>query len=150
MANIKSLQSCRSCCKKNQKIIISKDKGSHCEHRANNPVLYTVSQYHIDGDVITGSVDKCDFLLLNETKRNAYYIELKGSDVIHAIDQVMNTESLLKNQLSSYQSLYRIVYHTGTLGVNSSTINRWKEKCGLTKDKIPVAVVKQMRYEEKL
>lgn len=49
--------------------------------------------YHcvdVDGCTITDGA-KCDKLLLSEDEHDEYYVELKGVDVIHAIDQLEST-----------------------------------------------------------
>lgn len=66
-----------SLCSKNAKQIVSRDKGNPQYHKANNVSNSEVTHYQIDGKVIkTG--DRCDYLLMNETSKTAYLIELKG------------------------------------------------------------------------
>ncbi|MDE6963811.1 MAG: hypothetical protein K2P30_09305, partial [Lachnospiraceae bacterium] len=67
-----------------------------------------MTHYKIDGTVIkTGN--RCDYLLMNEQKRTAYLIELKGSDLVKAAEQLESTEKFLKKELSGYELQYRIV-----------------------------------------
>ena len=51
--------------------------------------------YQVDGDIIKGSAsDKCDKLVVAETEageRICVFVELKGSDVAHAIKQIDST-----------------------------------------------------------
>ena len=63
---------------------VSKDK--HCTHIGNNVNASYVEQYKVDGEVFPAGSgpERCDFLLLNENARTAYYIELKN-DVIKLI-----------------------------------------------------------------
>lgn len=82
-------------CKKNQKIIVSKDKRNPQKHIALNNDLNDVYHYKIDGGVITFGL-RCDYLLWNETKHHIYFIELKGSDIKHALDQIEETDNYLK------------------------------------------------------
>lgn len=70
-----------SLCGKNAKQIVSRDKGNPQYHKANNVSNSEVTHYQIDGEVIkTG--DRCDYLLMNETSKTAFLIELKGSDLV--------------------------------------------------------------------
>lgn len=116
-----------SLCEKRQKEIVSRDRGSPCEHRAANSGGNLVRQYKIDGVVIKDGI-KCDFLLLNDEKKTAYYIELKGSDILKAIQQVEETARRLGRQLLNYTQLYRIVYRTGTLDLHSGKVTEWKAR----------------------
>lgn len=51
----------------------------------------------------------CDYLLLNDTSKIAYYIELKGKDIGHAAEQLQAGERLCCDELKGYIPLYRIV-----------------------------------------
>ena len=98
-----------SLCEEHQKNIVSRDYGTKRKHTAVNPngICY-VTQYNIDGVVIrTGK--RCDFLVINEDKKDAYLIELKGSDVEKAAEQLVETEKALSKELRSYTKHYRIV-----------------------------------------
>lgn len=100
-----------SLCGKNAKQIVSRDKGNPQYHKANNVSNSEVTHYQIDGKVIkTG--DRCDYLLMNETSKTAYLIELKGSDLVKAASQLEATENALRSQLVEYQLQYRIVVST--------------------------------------
>ena len=137
-------------CKKEQKIIISEENG--CKHIANNTGACDVRHYKLDGEVFTEPDEqRCDYLLLNDTKKRAYYIELKGSDIEKAIEQINNSEQMIKDSIKQYTSFYRIIYRTGTHTVNSHKVIKWKEKCG--KDSvsgISIAIVRQKNYVENI
>ena len=68
---------------------------------------------------------KCDYLVLNDDKRTAYFIELKGSDITGAIEQIEQTVEKLKRDLLDYDKRLRIVY---SRQVGSGTIAEWKKK----------------------
>lgn len=98
-----------SLCKPNAKTIVSQDKGAPRKHIAENPgQKFTVRQFRLDGDIFH-DITCCDFLLLNDTSKNAYYIELKGNDVGHAAEQLMAGAKLCANELKGYTEYYRIV-----------------------------------------
>lgn len=65
---------------------VSSENG--CKHEAKNPDKKAIRQFKVDGEVFPKGHDpeRCDWLLLDDTKGNAYYIELKGSDIPHAIE----------------------------------------------------------------
>lgn len=132
----------------NQKIV-SQDRESRnpCKHIAVNKDRSRVVQYQLDGQVFTGHEQQCDFLVMNQDKKSAYLIELKGSNVLHAMDQVLSAENLLKEDLVGYSVFYRIIYRSRTQEVRKSRIIRWKEKEG-KRNGIPVVILKEKQLEE--
>ena len=114
----------RSLCKKRQKIIVSEE--NRMKHIANNPNACNVRQYKIDGDVITGTETKrCDYLVLNDDKKVAYFIELKRPCRINeAIDQIQATIEKLKPELPGYICHGRIVCNAVHRVPPSKTIDR--------------------------
>ena len=60
--------------------------------------------YHVDGCIIVEG-QKCDFLLLNCSELIAYLIELKGSDLIHAVRQINTTLSHLLSDLADFTKI---------------------------------------------
>ena len=118
----------QSICEPRQKIIVSKDKRESRRHIANNVNNNLVSHYQIDGVVII-SEKKCDFLLINEESMIAYLIELKGKNISDAIDQLENTERVLKSELSIYKLKYRIITNgTSTHNLTSLKYKKFIEK----------------------
>ena len=97
-----------SLCKERASIISSRDKGESQTHVAYNKDSSLVTHYQVDGVIIKNG-NKCDFLLINEKKKTAYLIELKGSDLSWAAKQLQATEQTLSAQLAPYQLQYRIV-----------------------------------------
>lgn len=84
---------------------------------------------------------------MNQDKKSAYLIELKGSNILHAMDQVLSAENLLKEDLVGYSVFYRIIYRSRTQEVRKSRIIRWKEKEG-KRNGIPVVILKEKQLEE--
>lgn len=84
---------------------------------------------------------------MNQDKKSAYLIELKGSNVLHAMDQVLSAENLLKEDLVGYSVFYRIIYRSRTQEVRKSRIIRWKEKEG-KRNGISVVILKEKHLEE--
>lgn len=117
-----------SLCEKQAKMIVSRDSGTSREHRAENADRSWVTHYHIDGNVITAG-NKCDYLLINEDKRVAYLIELKGADLVVAARQLAATIDRLSTRLSSYSLQYRIVASKcKTQEIESSEFKRYRMK----------------------
>lgn len=139
----------QSLCSERQSKIVSQDKESRnpCKHIAVNKDRSRIVQYQLDGQVFTGHEQRCDFLVMNQDKRSAYLIELKGFNVVHAMDQVLSSERLLKEDLADCDVFYRIIYRTRTQEVRQSRIIRWKEKMG-KKNGIPVVILKEKQFEE--
>ncbi len=82
------LKGITSLCSKYAMQTVSKDKGNPQYHRAKNPAGDYVTHYKIDGNVIKAG-SRCDYLLLNEESRMAYLIELKGSDLVKAAEDIL-------------------------------------------------------------
>ena len=143
-----TLRNFKSLCTKNQKEIVCRDKKSQVEYRAENKSGQRVSQYQVDGQIITEGI-RCDFLLCNEDGKDAYYIELKGSDVLHAKEQLLATQRQLRTNIPDYRSFYRIVYRTGTHSVGMAPIIGWRKKMGRI-GKREVVIVKGRNLEENI
>lgn len=124
------LQNFESLCNKNAIQIVSRDRGNSQYHKAVNQNRVYVTHYRIDGTVITTG-SRCDFLLMNEETKTAYLIELKGSDLVKAAEQLEATEKALEKELFGYSLLYRIVANKcRTQEIHSSAYRkyqlRWK------------------------
>lgn len=107
--NYSELQSLPSYCQTRQKIIVSEEH--RVKHRGINNDGSRVRQIKIDGDMWDKgtSTVRADYLLLNEDKKTAYIIELKGSDIEHALEQIKNTDANLREALLDFKKLWRIV-----------------------------------------
>jgi len=138
-----------SLCSDRQSKIVSQDRESRnpCKHIAVNKDRSRVVQYQLDGQVFRGHEQRCDFLVMNQDKKSAYLIELKGSNILHAMDQVLSAENLLKEDLVGYSVFYRIIYRSRTQEVRKSRIIRWKEKEG-KRNGISVVILKEKHLEE--
>ena len=101
-------------CSKQQSKIVSQDRGQ-VKHVALNTTGDEVAQYHIDDPQILGNNNSCcDYLIFNDSKKRAYFIELKGRDLCKAKSQVLDAENLFVSDLAGYTRFYRIVYRTGS------------------------------------
>ena len=126
-------------------IFVSEEK--NCKHIAKNVHSSYVRQFAVDGQIFPKSdtsLIRCDYLLLNDDAKTSYYIELKGSDVIKASEQIDHTVSLFKDSIKKYVVYPRIIFCSGTHQINSSGIIRWKNKY---KGR---AVIGRKQYEENI
>lgn len=64
-----------------------------------------VEKIQIDGCLITGEAERCDWLLVAKCSEGeiAYFVELKGSDLDKAISQLGNTLKATQNRYKSAQ-----------------------------------------------
>jgi hypothetical protein len=85
------------------------DKGSKVKYSYENRSADFLSKYSVDGGLIADGGAKCDYLLLNCNKSKSYFIEIKGSDLIHAIEQIDRSIDLLKTFISDFSIFARIV-----------------------------------------
>nr|WP_295228234.1 hypothetical protein [Ruminococcus sp.] len=69
-------------------------------------------------------------MLEDETMRKAFLIELKGTQLLHALEQIESTVNIFKPvfQEGGYQILPRIVYHNNTHDIHSSVFRKFKSK----------------------
>lgn len=132
------LDGAQSICELHQKIIVSRDNGSECKHVAINDQLKCMRQYKLDGEVFKNE-KSCDFLLLNDTDKDAYFIELKGRHIELAIYQLQESFNRVRPELAGYNDLYRLVASkVKSHGVQSSIFRKFKIKkgkrfkCGVT------------------
>ncbi|WP_177162831.1 hypothetical protein [uncultured Fusobacterium sp.] len=98
----------KSKCKKNDKIIVSKDLNTDRKHVAENLKQNNVRQYQLDG-VIIKNQKTCDYLVLNDDSKKAFFIELKGRNVSEAISQFEGAILKTKSELLEYSLKFRII-----------------------------------------
>ena len=111
------------------KTFVSTEK--YCTHTGKNPAGKYIRQFLVDGGVLPkGKKPKrCDYLLLNDTDRDAYYIELKGSDIPIAIEQIESARTLTEPSLKGYTNHCRIILHrVRSHQIHDDTVIRWKRK----------------------
>ncbi|KAA6341228.1 hypothetical protein EZS27_010973 [termite gut metagenome] len=85
------------------------DKGSSTKYIYDNQSSDYLSKYRVDGGLITDNGAKCDYLLLNFNKLKSFFIEIKGSDLIRAVEQIDRSIDVLKNSISNFSVFARIV-----------------------------------------
>ena len=127
----------KSSCHKNQKKIISQESGNR--HVVDNPHQIDVYQYHVDGDILPKddtSGERCDYIVESskQSKPIALIIELKGSDLLKAINQIEATIRRYKQQLANYEIYPRIVCHRiTTIASKNTKLIKFRQKYPQTK-----------------
>ena len=127
----------KSSCHKNQKKNISQESGNR--HVVDNPHQIDVYQYHIDEDIIPKddtSGERCDYIVEASklSKPIAFIIELKGSDLLKAINQIEATIRRYKQQLANYEIYPRIVCHRiTTIASKNTKLIKFRQKYPQTK-----------------
>ena len=115
-------------CTERQSEIHSKENNS--EHIAVNKDKDLVRQIKIDGDMLPGNYTqerRADYLVLNETKKTAYLIELKGSHIKSAFIQLENTDKKLGNALKGHEVYWRIVCSSRTANLNNNDVKKYQK-----------------------
>ena len=95
-----------------------------------NPEKKHIRQFRVDGDVFPEGKEpeRCDVLLLNDTDRQSYYVELKGTDIPKAVRQIESTISLI-NPSINYTIYCRIVVHRArTHKIKDRSVVAWQNK----------------------
>ena len=78
-----------------RKIVVLKEPKESREYRLKNKSAKELVVYHVDGGVVSSNdVLKCDYGIYTEDNV-LFFVELKGSDYIHALDQMNSTINLL-------------------------------------------------------
>lgn len=76
-------------------IIVLKEHREKREYRLENKSSKDIVVYRIDGGLIDdNNVLKCDYGVFTEDNV-LYFVELKGADYIHALEQLLSTVSIL-------------------------------------------------------
>lgn len=107
-----------------------KSTENRCTHIGNNPGRHKVRHFQVDGGVFPKGTTppRCDYLLVNDTAKSSYYIELKGSDIPKAIQQIDRSIEEISLSLPGYKIFRRIVYRTGTHKIDEKAVVKWKAK----------------------
>ena len=115
-------------CTEHQKEIHSKENNS--EHIAINKDGDSVRQIKIDGDVLPTNYTqerRVDYLVLDETKKTAYLIELKGSHIKSAFVQLENTDKKLSNALKEHNIYWRVVCSSRTANLKNNDVKKYQK-----------------------
>lgn len=106
-----------------------------------------IAKYHVDGGVINSTtVQKCDFMVVGYTTQSnkIIFIELKGTDILHAYDQIKNTIIKLAPNLRRLENrtCYARVVGKSIPNISATSANRKnliEELRKLSDNNIPIA-----------
>lgn len=125
----KPYENCFEFTEQKNKIVTCTDTKSSTKYIYENDSLDTLSKYRVDGCLINDDDPKCDFLLLNCTKEISYFIELKGSDLIKAVEQIDRSINVLHKDFKEYSVEARIVLtRVNTTDLKSAKLIRLESK----------------------
>lgn len=97
-----------NCCLLNKRnstySVFGKAKGIKTNYRLTNKNKNSISQYTIDDCVLKDLADenKCDYLFVidKEEEKDAYFVEMKGQNIIHGCRQILNSIDELENNFN--------------------------------------------------
>jgi hypothetical protein len=111
------------------KIVTCTDAKSSTKYIYQNDSQDILSKYKVDGCLIDDEDSKCDFLLLNCSKGISYFVELKGSDLIKAVEQIDHSINILHKDFKEYSVEARIVLtRVNTTDLKSSKLIRLESR----------------------
>jgi hypothetical protein len=105
----KPYDECFEFAEERMKIVTCEDARSDTKFIYKNNSKDFLTKYRVDGCLIKDKNSKCDYLLLNCTKKISYFIELKGSDLIKAVEQIDRSITVLHQDFNDYTVEARIV-----------------------------------------
>jgi len=115
--------------KQKNKVVTCSDKKPSTKYIYTNNSLDELSKYIVDKCLIDDDGSKCDFLLLNCSKKISYFIELKGSDLIMAVKQIDRSIDILYKDFKTFSVEARIVLtRVNTTDLKSSELIRLEKK----------------------
>ena len=114
-------------CSKGKKIVANEKRRKYTAENVNSK---TICKVRIDDCVIVGSsIIKCDYLFLVCDDSTALFIELKGQNMSHAIDQIEASIAYLSTILKNFSINARIVLSkVNTPDIQSSKLVKFKHK----------------------
>jgi hypothetical protein len=125
----KPYENCFEFVEQKNKVVTCTDRKSSTKYIYKNDSLDSLSKYRVDGCLINDDDSKCDYLLLNCTKEVSYFVELKGSDLIKAVEQIDRSIDILHKDFKEYSVEARIVLtRVNTTDLKSSKLIRLESK----------------------
>lgn len=125
----KPFETCFEFHNQNRKIVTLTDKKSSTTYIYENNSSNKLTKYRVDDCLIDDHNSKCDFLLLNCDKKESYFVELKGSDLIKAVEQIDRSIDLLHSKFKDFSVNGRIVLtRVNTTDLKNTKLIRLEEK----------------------
>lgn len=88
-------------------ISISENRKKYLLH---NDLRNNMAVFHVDGAMVQDkNTIKCDNLVLDTTGMKAIFVELKGTDLAHALQQINQTIDMMRDDIPNCTKYARIV-----------------------------------------
>lgn len=115
---------------RNDKQIVFTDHKSRAEYRILNPNAHELSCFMVDNGLINdNSIDKCDHSMIHCDTQRAYFIEIKGSDLLKACGQIGSTIQHLSHQMKGLTPHARIALtRVNTTALQSQEYVRFRKQ----------------------
>lgn len=111
-------------------IVLEDKKGGNISYMGNNKCGLPLVAYRVDGGLISDEhVSKCDFALYTKSSRSLRLIELKGSDLDKACEQISSSMGILLSGETQVSKLYGRIVLTKVRPVDhkSTKVKKLKE-----------------------
>lgn len=130
----------------NRKILVLREK--KCQYVFYNDNQFDICQVDIDGCMIKNG-KRCDFLVIYPENSSVYFVELKGSDLFQAVDQINQSLNILLPYLNNTKINARIVLTKVSVPDirNSSTLLKFEKRVKLLNGNFKIETI---RATEKL
>ena len=125
-----------------------KEKGRR--YTLQNDKKLTIANFWIDGGVYVDKTEsKCDrlYYIVDEPKTTVIFIELKGRDIKHALEQLIATATQFKGVFENDRKFFRIVCSGAPKIANDKKCIKLKETILKLFKTMPL--IKEMKIEEK-
>lgn len=121
-------------------------------HVGENPDKLFCRLYKVDGYILASQTGKrCDYLLVNDEGKDAYFVELKGVHIDDAIEQIDATIEALENSLVGYFFFRRIICSkAGTHKLKSSRVQFWRKKHNQKHHGQQAVIIKENQHSDKM
>jgi hypothetical protein len=118
---------CKEFCDTRRTVVV-RDTGNPQEYRVTNSSSKELCKIRVDGCLITAG-EKCDYLILSCQDKLAFFVELKGQDLIKALGQIDTSISRLIAEMPDFKFYARIVLNRNpTPDINSSVEIKLKKR----------------------
>lgn len=118
---------CKEFCDQ-RKTVVVRDTANRQEYRVSNISSKELCKIKVDGCLIKEG-EKCDYLILDCQDKLAFFVELKGQDLVKALGQIDTSISRLIPEMLDFKFYARIVLNKNpTPDINSSIEIKLKKR----------------------
>jgi hypothetical protein len=97
----------------------------------NNPDRKSICRVKVDACLITNlEIRKCDFLFRVQENNKYFLIELKGMDVEHAVQQIINTYEIVNGRINTTPQNYKgVIVSSRVPAATEQKFRQLQDKC---------------------